>query len=186
MIEYHELEQLLQQFDIVMGTSETHGFLSGYLCVSDSLQDEIIIEYFLTNTESTTTRVEECVLAFSSLAETIRQQLADQEFSFQMLLVDEDSPIFARCDSLAEWCQGYLSGLGVVGQTNWQALSAQCHDIIADFYKICRLSGDDDQDPEDAAASIMELEEYVRMGVLYLYDEFTQISQDQEIAEVLH
>ena len=73
-----------------------------------------------------------------------------------------------------------------LGQTNWQALSAQAHDIIADFYKICRLSGDEEQDPEEATTSIMELEEYVRMGVLYLFDEFTQISDGQEIAEILH
>ena len=110
-----DLEHLLQRFDIVMGTEETHGFLSGFLCVSDNIQEELIVEYFLTNTESTTMDITECVQAFSSLADNLRHQLVDDEYGFQLLLIDEDSSISIRCDSLAQWCQGFLSGLGVVG-----------------------------------------------------------------------
>ena len=186
MFGFDDLEELLERFYIPMGTAESHGFLTGYLCVSDTISEDMLLEYFLSDIDNKSISLPECVSAFKTLAEDIHEQLSDQEFGFQMLLPDDRYSIIERSASLAEWCQGFLSGLGIVGQTNWQALSAQCHDIIGDFYKICRLSADEDQDDEDSEASLTEISEYVRMGVLYIYDEFSLLNTEQEPPEVIH
>ncbi len=186
MFEFDDLEDLLTRFHIPQGTAESHGFLTGYLCVSESLTEEAILEFFLADVDSESVFLPDCLAAFEALAEDIHQQLKDPEFSFQILLPDDSFSIMQRSDALAEWCQGFLSGLGVVGQANWQGLSAQCHDIIADFYKICRLSADEELDDEEAEEALSELYEYVRMGVLYIHDEFSLMNAEYEQAEVIH
>ncbi len=186
MIGFDDLEDMLDRFGIPMPTSEAHGFLSGYLCVADKITEDMVMEYFLAETDNSQESIQECLAAFAALAEDIREQLSDQDFGFNLLIPEDRYSLVERSASLAEWCQGFLSGLGVVGQTNWQALSAQCHDIIGDFYKICRLSADDDQDDEESEVSFTELSEYVRVGVLYIYDEFSLINSEHETPEIIH
>lgn len=186
MFGFDDLEDLLDRFHIAMGTAESHGFITGYLCASESLSEDMILEYFLADMDNNAVDLTECVTAFTALADDIRDQLSDQEFGFHMLIPDDRYSIIERSASLAEWCQGYLSGLGVVGQTNWQALSAQCHDIIGDFYKICQLSADEEQDDEDSEVAFTELSEFVRIGVLYIHDEFNLLNTEQEPPEIIH
>ena len=186
MFGFEDLEDMLDRFDVAMGTAESHGFLAGYLCVAESISEDMLLEYFLAENHDNQIDLADCYQAFKAVAEDIREQLSDQEFGFRLLIPDDRYSLVERSASLAEWCQGFLSGLGVVGQTNWQALSAQCHDIIADFYKICRLSADSDQDDEESEISFTELSEYVRVGVLYIYDEFCLLNTDQEAPEIVH
>lgn len=189
MFDFDELEEIINRLRIAAGAAESHGFLSGYLCLSDDISKEVIQEYLLANTEidSDGSTLNEYHALFTNLAEEVSNQMAAPEFDFQLLLPDDDSSISHRTKCLAEWCQGFLSGIGVVGNTNWQGLSSECHDVINDFYKICRLSADDEQeDDEEAEQAFFELVEYVRMGTLLIHDEFALLNVDQEQPEVLH
>lgn len=186
MFEYGDLDDLLSRFRTGMGAAEAHGFLSGYLCVSENVADEDIEEYLLSDLNDDKMSLEECLIALSALADDIKEQLLSPEFGFQLLIPNENHSIFFRSDALAEWCQGFLSGLGVVGTSNWQGLSAESHDMLQDIYKICRLSADEEQEDEEAEVALTELIEYVRMGVLLLHDEFGLLNADYQRPEVLH
>ncbi len=187
MLEFSELEELLLRFHIGMGAAEAHGFLSGYLCVSETLTEDVLREYLLSDSAAESLPVEDCLVALSALAEEVSEQMKSPEFGFQLLLPDERHSILYRSDALAEWCQGFLSGLGAVGTSNWQGLSAECHEMLEDLYKICRLSADEEQEEdEDAELALTELFEYVRMGTLLLHDEFCLLNAEYEQPEILH
>ena len=105
----------------------------------------------------------------------------------QLLLPDEDTPLESRCESLVEWCESFLSGLGLGGLTGMDRLTKESIEIIEDIQKICRL------DPENFSANsneeeraFMELTEYVRMGAMLLHEEIQQAGHNEDNPEILH
>lgn len=187
MFGFSEFEELLVRFHIGMGAAEAHGFLSGYLCVSESLTEDVLREYLLSDSVEESPPIEDCLVALTVLAEEVGEEMKSPEFGFNLMLPDDTHSILYRSDALAEWCQGFLSGLGAVGTSNWQGLSAECHEMLEDLYKICRLSADEGhEEDEDAELALTELIEYVRMGALLLHDEFCLLNTDFEQPEILH
>ena len=100
---------------------------------------------------------------------------------------DDNSSLPERSAALIEWCEGFLSGLGIAGVTDFERLSFECRELIHDLYKICRLDvGDMEDTGEDEEAAFVELIEYVRMGTMMLHDEMHNSSVSGIRPEVLH
>ena len=110
------------------------------------------------------------------------------EFELELLLADENGPLEERSRSLAEWCQGFMSGLGLSGVKQEQ-IPAESQELISDFYKIARLDAahKNDSDQGDDFA-LMELTEYVRMGAIFIFEDLqgNTDNPDNYKPEVLH
>ena len=94
--------------------------------------------------------------------------------NLELLLADEDDTLAERSRSLAEWCQGFMSGLGLSGVKDEQ-IPSESQELIGDFYKIANLDADNENDKDDPDQgndfALMELIEYVRMGTIYIFED---------------
>ena len=170
-----------------MGAAEAHGFLSGFQCMFRPLGDAEIEEFMLGDKNIDKALTDDYVATVNSLSEEIREQLDAPEFGFQLLLPDESSSLPDRGNALAEWCQGFLSGLGIAGHDNWEHLSDQGRELLSDIEKIGRLKASvDDIDDENSEIALNELIEYVRMGALYIHDEAGALMTDEARDKPLH
>jgi uncharacterized protein YgfB (UPF0149 family) len=146
--------------------AEAHGLLTGLLCMDGG----IACEAWLENLEGPAAESPDAAdrAQLDRLFETTRRQLDDFDFSFELLLPDDDSPLDERAEALAKWCQGFLAGLGygTKGASEWPG---ECTEILKDFGEIARL--DADAAGEAAETDYAELSEYVRVGVQVICSE---------------
>jgi uncharacterized protein YgfB (UPF0149 family) len=104
------------------------------------------------------------------------QQLADDELRFNLWLPDDEHSLDERTRSLAQWCTGFLAGLGLGGPL--QALSDEAAEALSDLQQIARAglsayaddAGKMEADEENEQA-FSEIVEYVRVVILILREE---------------
>ncbi|MEE4378417.1 MAG: UPF0149 family protein [Candidatus Competibacteraceae bacterium] len=153
--------------------AETHGTLCGMLCVEPTLNGTIWLERIISDlfADAPSTPVQDDLLALYSA--TVAQLQAD-EYTFTLCLPDDESTLTQRATALTHWCQGFLSGLGAQGVMIQQGRTDEVEEFIKDVFMITqgmRCETDSANDQEEQA--YCEIVEYVRVGVLLVYQELT-------------
>ncbi|WP_428086830.1 UPF0149 family protein [Candidatus Thioglobus sp.] len=181
-LDYDNLKSVLHTLNTDDSISSAHGILCGFVCVKPDLSldewlNEILVSIELDNINEK--------LAHEELAQIFNEtlsQLNDETLDFQLLIADEDARLSEQANTLIEWCQGYLVGLGLqkVSTTDEDAL-----EMIKDFSEISKL---DAQllDTEQNAQDLNEIIEFVRMGVLLIQETLQPSKQDYISPEILH
>lgn len=183
---YKELENLLIDANAGSRAAECHGFLCGYLCVSDNLQEDTFRRYLLADMTDQQAFLE-CYKQIAELAAEVYLKITSEDFTLELLLPDETSPLSERSVALVQWCEGFLSGLGVAGVTDIDLLSFECRELIQDLYKICRLNADEiNRYGNEEEAAFNELTEYIRMGAMLLHVEMQNTAFGTNRPGVLH
>lgn len=190
MQDYDALNEILNTSGAGIHASECHGFLCALVCGNGQVQEQKIKDYFLLDTDEIA-NPEECFIHLKSLAEEIEAQMHSSDLELTLLLANENDPLAERSRSLAEWCQGFMSGLGLSGVTQGQ-IPPESKELIDDFYKIARLDADnEDESDQGNDFALMELTEYVRMGTLFIFEDLLENTgsadnPDKQTPEVLH
>ena len=187
MQNYDELNDILITSGAGFHASECHGFLCALICGNGQVQEQKIKDYFLLQTDEII-NPGDCFNYLKALAEDVEAKMYSTDFELELLLADEDDPLAERSRSLAEWCQGFMSGLGLSGVKQEQ-IPAESQELISDIYKIASLDADnkDELDQGDDFA-LMELAEYVRMGTIFIFEDLqgNVDNTDNHNPEVLH
>ena len=110
----------------------------------------------------------------------------DIEVEFELMLPDDDEPLEDRVEGLGIWCQGFVYGLAAGGIKEGADLPEDSEEIIKDILEISRAGYaiDDEADvaiSEDDEEAFMEVCEYVRMGVLLVYEELQPLQSSQTV-----
>jgi uncharacterized protein YgfB (UPF0149 family) len=166
-----ELEFTLSRLQLGVSASDLHGSLTGYLCAGGSATATTWSQALELDAPSEDWSDDEI---FVRLYRSCRAQLDDDELGFEPLLPDDDAPLVQRGDALVEWCRGFLGGVGLAGATNGRELSEDAREIIGDFGTIAATRFDYDGDDGDETA-LVEVLEFVRIGVLLLHAEINQV-----------
>jgi len=186
MIDFDSLEKMFEDANTGSRAAECHGFLCAHICISKNITQEMLTEYLLGDIAEDTL-IRECQTQISELVIDISEQLSSPEFELQLLLPDDEMSLEIRGIALTEWCQGFLSGLDTAGLDNTEILSDANKELIEDLYKISRLETEDlDEYAGQGESDLMELIEYVRVGVILIYDEFHGLLPDKDQPEILH
>ncbi|HEV7489737.1 MAG TPA: UPF0149 family protein [Rhodanobacteraceae bacterium] len=176
-----ELAHALKTLRLGMGASDLHGSLTGYLCAGGSAgADEWPAALEIEpdpigsapiNPDSTKpasgTKLQHETLR--RLYRDCRAQLDDPDLGFEPLLPALDRPLETRADALVEWCRGFLGGVGLSGSAA-RLLSVDANEVLADIGRIAASRFDYDDAEEDESA-LMEVLEFVRVGVMLLHTE---------------
>ncbi len=186
MLNFDDLNKLLIDAKAGSRAAECHGFLCGFRCINNHVEEELFRKYLLADTTDNVI-FHECCTRIAELASDINTQISSTGFELHLLLPEDDRPLQERSIALIEWCQGFLGGLGVGGMVDPDSIPAECREFIDDLYKICRLNADEIEDTgEDEESALIELIEYVRMGVIMIHDEFQSLPVAISRPEVLH
>ncbi len=169
MRDYDAIDTLLVRAEAEAYAAEFHGFICGQLCVSGKADMELWKDFLDVQSDD-----EELIqLCYDEALQLIRQtaeQLQGEEFGLQLLLPDDNTSIGLRVEALINWCHGFLNGYGLSEAHNRSGTAGECEEIIEDFTQMCRLDPAD-EGLEDEEQAFMELEEYARMGAIFIYEE---------------
>lgn len=103
------------------------------------------------------------------------------DMSFALLLPDQEAPQGERLQSLADWCQSFLAGLAAGlsrrGIASLAEVPDEIREIVADFAAIAQLDTEDDTADEE---DFVQLEEFVKVGVLLIVSLMGDAGDDSE------
>ena len=182
ILDYDNLKSILHPLNTDDTISAAHGILCGFACVKPDLSlddwlNEVLVNIDLNNLNEKSAH-EELAQVFN---ETL-SQLNDETLDFQLLIADEDARLGEQANTLIEWCQGYLVGLGLqkVSTTDEDVL-----EMIKDFSEISKLDAAV-LDTEQNAQDLNEIIEFVRMGTLLIQETLQPSKQNYISPETLH
>lgn len=169
-IDLDELELSLKRADSPLSAEETHGLLTGMLSASfASPFERLLAEVIDDEQDPQDALVRESAKVWKQLYDDMKSLLNDPDMGFEPLLPDEESPLNQRLRGLADWCQGFIYGLGC-GGVKPEALKGDAQELLRDFVELSRMS-DEAETSEESEADYLELVEYVRVGVLLINEE---------------
>jgi uncharacterized protein YgfB (UPF0149 family) len=167
-VSHANLSDALAAMRLGVGASELHGSVSGYLCGGGNAGAAALLSALELQDKNAPPDEAGRRLLGELYAET-RVQLEDPELGFEPLLPAAERPLAERGDALVDWCRGFLGGLGLGGQAARHGLSEEGTEILRDFDTIAASHFSyEDADDEN---SLMEVFEFVRIGVLLLHAE---------------
>jgi hypothetical protein len=172
------LEAVLEGLGSAVGAAEAHGCLSGALCARERYAaPEWIGE--LVEPERFVAVDGEARRVLRSLHLETLAALRSQDFAFAPLVPDDDVTLADRVQALADWCGGFLYGLGAGGVGRELETAGDLGEVLHDLGEIARAR----LDPEDASEAgedeFAELFEFVRAGVQLAFDELQVLRSAQ-------
>lgn len=98
----------------------------------------------------------------------LSRQLAGGQLDFALGLPDDEEAIGPRVEALAAWLSGFLSALGEAGPGFPR--TDEGREVLRDLVEISRVEPPAVSSESDEA-DFLEVAEYVRMAIQFLYDE---------------
>jgi yecA family protein len=162
--------------------AECHGLLCGLLCCGAAQTPGDFLQH-LAAMQLLTEPGEAMAAVMVDLWERTGTQIEDEELGFELWLPDDDESLEDRAISLAQWCSGFLAGLG--SGCTLEGLSEDAGEALADLMEISRaeISSQTGQKSggEEEEAAYMEIVEYIRVVTLTLCEEFRGPGNDDAI-----
>lgn len=169
--DFETLDDRLQRAGTATDAAECHGFVCGVLCAAGGLDPAAWLPQLFGDVDWESAAVKEAALAVGKLFQELRAQLNSPELEFTPLLPGDELPLQERAESLGRWCEGFSTGLGLGGLDKERILSDDGEDFLRDMMDIARVAFDFEGATEEDEQAYMELQEYLRMGVLMLHEE---------------
>jgi len=179
--EYQFLTNALLKVDCLVSAAEVHGTFCGLICAGATKQGEAWLENILQVMEPNASQLKHFNRdILHTIYKRSYRQIIGMGFDFELLLPEEDAPLYERARAVGEWCYGFLSGIGFAGRMQKEAFSDELQDTIQRLYDISHINYEllliDDEDDETAFLEVME---FVRMASLMVYTELVlRIQED--------
>lgn len=171
--EYSDVQQLLTQERSLADAAEAHGTLAGCLCGAAGYRFEDWLREILPEGHAQAAAAASLRELFDATAGALLQP----DMEFELLLPTDAQTIDARTAALAQWCQGFLYGLGAGAITDAGGLPGDVGELVRDFSEITRAGVDAGQGEEANENAYAELVEFVRVGVQLLFEELAGARQ---------
>lgn len=176
--QFDDISALLANIEVPISASEAHGLLCGLLSAQPSAAAKGVWLGELINAAgiepgSLSERTGD-IKALDAWFSNVHVSLNDAEFGFNPLLPADSVALTERVRCLGDFCAGfcYGVGLGTAGRANYQ-LPEDTAELISDFNEIDSTAGNDLDGVDEAM--LIELSEYVRVGVLLICEELQPV-----------
>lgn len=165
---HDRLQAALKLAGLELSASETHGMLCGEICRclrpgrgTDIAELLGVAEPGQEHRDAAPAAVEE-VMAESHRA-------LDAGMQFALLLPGDDRPIDERTGAMADWARGFVVALLRGNDLTLENLDGDSAEVVRDLLKISEAAPG--ENPEEDERALVELEEYVRVGVQLVFEE---------------
>ncbi len=171
---YADIADLLTSAESTFNPAQLHGLLCGYVCATSGQDNQNLEEFVLKKSKKPKYRE-----LIQELYEISYHQMSEFSFEFALLLPGDNDNINARTEALGLWCQGFLTGLE---QSNIPIKNREESDVtetLNDFIEIAQVNYGEITDNDEDETAYFELMEYVRLGVLMIFQDLKTGNPDQ-------
>lgn len=184
-----QLESLLFSLDASLGAVESHGVLCGMLCAQGTTAASQWMLHVLGEHEGSSSTLSKAGEKLLQIHRASVEQMNNSDVKFELMLPDDDEPLEERVQALGMWCQGFVYGLAAGGVRQDTELPDDSRELITDILEISRAGyavddtdyADDEEDDDEDEIAFMEVSEYVRMGVLLIYEELQPLQSSRTV-----
>jgi len=185
-----QLEDLLFNVDAALGATESHGALCGMLCAQGATEASQWMLCVLGEHDETSKGLQQVGKKLLAMHQMSVEQMNGTDAEFELMLPDDDEPLEMRVEALGMWCQGFVYGLAIGGIKEDTVLPEDSKELIQDILEISRAGyvadneaeiAADEEDSEEDEVAFMEVCEYVRMGILLIYEELQPLQSSQTV-----
>jgi yecA family protein len=168
--EYDDVDDWFLSLEAEATPAELHGQLSGLIAGNGTPKPNqwlaICSQLLEVNVQPGTPIADE----LCALVEVVTQQFSVEGFGLELLVPDEQASMLERVEGLGQWCQGFLTGFALAGNTQqgWKDLSEESREVLTDLASIAQVMVDED-DAEQQEQDYLELLEYVRLGAIQVW-----------------
>lgn len=160
--------------------SEMQGSLCGVICGRGELDAQEWLSMIINDIPAGDLLAQEACHALAQFFKDTEAALADSHLGFYPLIPEHDSDC-VKLEAIAQWAQGFLMGLSLAGIKNFDDYSDEVNEFVETMVTLSsaedyELSGD-----ETDEESLMELIEFIRIGVLLVNEEMNPIRVPIEI-----
>lgn len=170
-LEYHDVAETLRRASVSVDAADCQGLLCGLICAAGFADQKIWVAEIFEAYDPKDLLQAEAYNLLQKLYEETLIRLNSPELDFELLLPDDEDALCERTESLANWCGGFLSGLGMGGVPAQDQLSDEVAELLGDLSQISTVDFDLDDPDEEEQVAFEEVVEYVRVGVLFIHEE---------------
>lgn len=174
LLDYDEVDDALSRADISTDAAECHGMLCALLCADKHPQANWMNE-ILPPERAAEPLLAEVGQLLDNVFTITQQQLISGDYSFSMLLPHDDDDLGKRLFGLGSWCQGFYLGLGIAGIQEFDSLPEDSREVVTDMTDIARIGEEVEDAGEEDETAYVEVVEYLRVGVLLIYEELNAL-----------
>ncbi|MGM0563109.1 MAG: UPF0149 family protein [Pseudomonadota bacterium] len=177
MIDYADLDSYLLSLGAGNEAAEAHAVVCGLICAGADLSEGEWVAAVLgsDDPEAVTGALDNSQL-LAELKGFCAGALAEGETVFDLWLPDDEVPVEERVTQLGAWCQGYLYGLGIGGLQDLDTLDEASREVVDDLLAISQVATEG-IDEAEAEEQLVQLQEYVRVGVLLIFETLNPLPQ---------
>jgi len=181
-INYELAKDALQKLNTDDTISSAHGLLCGFYCVKQDISLDDWLNEVLVSIDLNNLLEKESHQILAEIFNNTSEQLADPTLNFWPVIADDESPLREQANTLVEWCQGLLVGLGL---SSVETTDEEVLEMIKDISEISQLDAEL-LDSEENTQDFYEIVEFVRMGVLFIQETLQPSKQDFISPDQLH
>ncbi|WP_333796954.1 UPF0149 family protein [Rheinheimera sp.] len=188
LLNYDHWTSQLDQHSVMASAAEVQGLIAGMLSAGIPADAGTILPVlydFLNDGQALNTHLKGLIEQL--IAETAKQ-LAEEDYSLQLLLPSDDDAMAERLEAMIEWVQAFLVGFAIQ-QTDLSLVSPDVREAIDQLTEVTRIdiyTEDDASDAENEESYFLVLE-HMRLLVLTCFNEVGQKFTISEVAaKTLH
>lgn len=179
-LNFDTIENALLSIDADMGSSEAHGILCGMICATGRADINAWLAEILNERDPRDLLIKESQTLLMALYDQTTEQLTDGNFGLILLLRSDDESLDMRINDLSEWCQGFLFGMTKGGLSDIDKLPTEVQEVLNDILDISKAGYDAGEEEEENETAYTEIVEYIRVGVLVVFNELNGSSEPAE------
>ena len=171
---YSKIASLFDSLNIDLSPAEVHGRICAAVVLNPKGHDKAFVEPILKQLQAGGMMTEDTQEgAIADLVLITYSQLVEDDCRFELLLPSDETSFGARVKALSLWCAGFLSSLGEFGLKKETLDEEDLNSFLSDLAQIAVVPVKEEQKgTERDESDYVELVEYVRVGVISLYDNF--------------
>lgn len=165
------LSLALEQVQADCSAAELHGVMVGMLAGGARMNRAALMKSLEAHADVNTAFADDMIAALWVLQLKTLEDLGADDLLFQPLLPDDEDDLNLRVMALADFARGLLSGFGLAVPANHKSLADEVvRETLQDIVNISQLDSVDEAD-EESELAYAELHEFVRLGVIHLFEE---------------
>lgn len=175
---------MIQEGAVSFSPSELHGSLAGQLSASVRFERSALETFCATQLDLDRFSAKSSGDCVQALYDHLLKQLESSDFELSLLLPDDDQSLLARAEHLGLWVSGYLAGFGMAISDQAKHLSSDAQDGLKDLVQIAQIEADGEAEEDENL--LVEVEEYVRMAAMLLFNECNTSTTIDSQSTVVH